>query len=127
MGLMSPRLISRRLIRGMRITIIVLALWLIVSWAVAYRLTRRPHPWFAEPVPSVAWGEVEAHRLRSRDGHELGAWLVRGKDEAPSVLLLHGNGGAGGNASTGPRSWPARAAPCCSARCWPRSRSRPTS
>jgi alpha-beta hydrolase superfamily lysophospholipase len=96
MGLMIPRLISRRLIRGMRITIIVLALWLILSWAVAYRLTRRPHPWFAEPVPSVTWGEVEAHRLRSRDGHELGAWLVRGNDEAPSVLLLHGNGGSRG-------------------------------
>src|SRR4051794_34154707 len=97
MGPMIPRLTSRRrLIRGMRITVIVLALWLITSWVVAYRLTRRPRPWFAEPVPSFAWGEFEPHRLKSRDGHELGAWLVRGKDDAVSVLLLHGNGGSRG-------------------------------
>src|SRR5271155_2730602 len=95
MGLTTSRLISRRgLIRGLGITIIALALWLTVSWVVAYRLTRRPHPWFAEPAPAVSWGEFEAHRLRTRDGHELGAWLVRGKEAAPSVLLLHGYRGS---------------------------------
>jgi len=95
MAMTTSRLVSRRrLVWGLCIAISVLALWLIVSWVVAYRLTRRPHPWFAEPAPIVSWGELEADRLRTRDGHELGAWLVRGKEDAPSVLLLHGNRGS---------------------------------
>ena len=89
------RLTSRRqVVRGLRITTAALALWLVVSWAVAYRLTRRPHPRFDEPPPSAAWGEFEPHTIKTRDGHELGAWLVRGRADAPSVLLLHGNGGS---------------------------------
>jgi fermentation-respiration switch protein FrsA (DUF1100 family) len=89
-----PLTARRRLICGMGIATLVVALWLIGCWLVAYRLTRRPRPWFPEPVPSVAWGEFEAHRLKSRDGYELGAWLLRGNEEAPSVLLLHGNRGS---------------------------------
>lgn len=91
---MSRTTSRRYLFRGLRITTAVLALWLIVSWAVAYRLTRRPHPRFDERPPVAAWGEFEPHRLKTQDGHELGAWLVRGKADAPSVLLLHGNGGS---------------------------------
>src|SRR2546421_495350 len=47
-------------------------------------------------VPAVLAGP-DVHRAVGRrmgDGHELGAWLVRGRDEAPSVLLLHGDGGS---------------------------------
>ncbi len=84
----------RRLVRGLRVAAVALALWLLVSWAVAYRLTRRPHPWRAEPAPAAAWGAFESHRIKTRDGHELGAWLVRGRPGAASVLLLHGNGGS---------------------------------
>ncbi len=84
----------RRLRRGLIATAIVVVLWLAASWAVAYRLTRRPRRWFAEPAPSVAWGTIAPHRLRTRDGHELGAWLVPGRADAPSVLLVHGNGGS---------------------------------
>ncbi len=72
----------------------MVGLWLVVSWAVAYRLTRRPRSWFAEPAPSVAWGWLAPHRLETRDGHVLGAWLVEGREGAPSVLLVHGNGGS---------------------------------
>jgi alpha-beta hydrolase superfamily lysophospholipase len=73
---------------------VLLALWLMASFAVAYQLTRRHRPISAEPVPAISWGTLEPHRLRTRDGQEIGAWLVRGDDEAASVLLLHGNGGS---------------------------------
>ena len=33
----------------------------------------------------------------TRDGQDLGAWLVPGTDDGPSVLLLHGNGGSRAN------------------------------
>src|SRR4051794_41054323 len=72
---------------------VLLALWLTASFAVAYRLTRRDRPPFAEPVPVVAWSRFEPHRLRTRDGQELGAWLARGDVHALAVLLLHGNSG----------------------------------
>jgi pimeloyl-ACP methyl ester carboxylesterase len=35
---------------------------------------------------------VEAHRHRSEDGLEIGAWLIRPTEKRPVVLLLHGNG-----------------------------------
>jgi alpha-beta hydrolase superfamily lysophospholipase len=77
------------------ITIVLLA-WLAVSSAIAFRLTRRPRAWFPEPAPRVAWGSIEDHRLRTRDGQEIGAWFVEGKDgdNAPQILLLHGNKGS---------------------------------
>ena len=80
------------------ITIVLLA-WLIVSSAIAFRLTRRPRAWFAEPAPSVAWGSIQDHRLRTCDGQDIGAWFVEGKDEenTPQVLLLHGNKGSRAN------------------------------
>jgi len=73
-----------------------LALWPLVSLAVVDRLTRRARPAFAEPVPAVAWADFEPHRLTTRDGQRIGAWLMKGDDDAPSVLLLHGNGGSRG-------------------------------
>ncbi len=85
---------GRRIVRGLIVATVFLVLWLTVSWAVAYRLTRRPRPWFAEPAPVVAWGTITSLGLETQDGHQLGAWLVLGRDEAPSVLLVHGNGGS---------------------------------
>jgi len=94
-GWPSPGLINRKRLRlGLLLTSLLLALWLAASFAVAYRLTRRDRPPFNEPVPAVSWGKVEPHRLRTRDGQEVGAWFVRGDEQAPSVLLLHGNGGS---------------------------------
>ena len=66
------------------------------SLAVAYALTKRQRPPFAEPAPAVAWGRIEAHRLRTSDGQEVGAWFVPGEDDRPSLVLLHGNGGSRG-------------------------------
>jgi uncharacterized protein len=94
-GWLSPGLINgRRLRLGLMLTGLLLLLWLAASFAVAYRLTRRDRPPFEEPVPSVSWAKVETHRLRTRDGQQVGAWFVRGDEQAPSVVLLHGNGGS---------------------------------
>ena len=82
----------RRWLVGTAVTLV--SLWLMVSLAVAYRLTHRSRAVFAEPAPLVEWGRLESHRIATADGQELGAWLLRGRDDAPSVLLLHGNGGS---------------------------------
>ncbi len=71
---------------------VLLTLWLLASLAVAYRFTRRPQPPFSEPLPTADWGEFEPHRLKTSDGQEIGAWLVVGAGDAPSVLLIHGIG-----------------------------------
>jgi pimeloyl-ACP methyl ester carboxylesterase len=84
----------RRLLRWLSVAGILLAVWLLASWYVAYRLTRRPRPQFAEPAPAVAWGELQPRRLATRDGQELGAWYAEGSGEGPSVVLVHGNGGS---------------------------------
>ena len=71
---------------------VLLTLWLLASLAVAYRLTRRPQPPFPEPLPAADWGKFEPHRLKTSDGQEIGAWLVVGARDAPSILLIHGIG-----------------------------------
>jgi alpha-beta hydrolase superfamily lysophospholipase len=62
-----------------------------------YLMTRRPHSLFEEPVPSVAWGHLEPHSLRTEDGETLGAWLYRGSATGASVILFHGNRGCRGD------------------------------
>ena len=76
---------------------LVLAMWLVASWGVAYHLTHRRSPPFAEPTPAVAWGTFESHRFPTRDGHEIGAWYAQGREDSPSVLLLHGHKGSRGD------------------------------
>jgi pimeloyl-ACP methyl ester carboxylesterase len=71
-------------------------LWLLASYLVAYRLTRRAHPVRPEPVPAVGWGTLRPLRLTTADGQDLGAWYVPGRPDRPPVLLLHGNGGTRG-------------------------------
>jgi uncharacterized protein (DUF952 family)/alpha-beta hydrolase superfamily lysophospholipase len=73
---------------------VAIALWLLISFAAAYRLTRRPKPRFDEPAPIVTWGRIESIRLKTRDGEDIGGWFVPSGDAAPSVLLLHGNKGS---------------------------------
>lgn len=72
-------------------------LWLLMSFLVAYQLTRRNGSRFEEPVPRVTWAQFEGVRIPTGDGHELGAWYAEGPTEGPSVVLLHGNGGHRGH------------------------------
>jgi alpha-beta hydrolase superfamily lysophospholipase len=88
-----PRVSRRRLRRGIVTVLAILTSWLLVSSAVAYRLTHRLHARGDEPAPSPAWGRLESHRIATRDGQELGAWFVAGHDDAPGVVVLHGHKG----------------------------------
>src|ERR1700730_6829363 len=83
----------RRLKRLLILLGLAVGLWLLSSYAVAYRLTRRPHPPGEEPVPALSWGHIQPFRLATSDGEELGAWFFEGRADRPLVLLLHGNRG----------------------------------
>jgi pimeloyl-ACP methyl ester carboxylesterase len=80
----------KRLKKLFRLLCLAVGLWLLSSLAVAYWLTRRPHPIFEEPVPAISWGNVQPLRLTTGDGEELGAWSIAGQPDRPVVLLLHG-------------------------------------
>ncbi|ODT98616.1 MAG: hypothetical protein ABS79_05580 [Planctomycetes bacterium SCN 63-9] len=87
--------ITRRQVRRWGIALLLLVgLWLGISALVVLKLTRRPHARFEEPAPSAPWGKLEEHRLRTRDAQDIGAWYVEGRDDAPSILILHGNKGS---------------------------------
>ena len=83
----------RRLRRWLILLATLVPLWLLVSFVIAHRLTHRSRPRVDEWVPDVPWAKFERHRLRTIDGHDLGAWFAPGCDDLPSVVLLHGNGG----------------------------------
>jgi len=84
----------RRIIFGLAILV---AFWLISSYAVAYRFTRRLHAMRPEPTPAIPWGTIESFRLSTSEGEELGAWYVEARPDDPVVLLLHGHGGNRGH------------------------------
>ncbi len=71
-----------------------IAFWLLSSYAVAYRFTRRLHAIHPEPVPTILWGTIESFRLLTSDAEDLGAWYIEGKPSEPVLLLLHGHGGS---------------------------------
>jgi uncharacterized protein len=85
---------SRRIQRGAIALGIIFAIWFMASFTAAYRLTHRPRARFEEPAPRVAWGPLEGHHLTTSDRLDIGAWFVDGRDDSPSVLLLHGNKGS---------------------------------
>lgn len=92
-----PSIWRRRVGRWLLFSGFVLAMWLVASLGMAYHLTHRRSSPFAEPAPAVAWGAFESHRLPTRDGHQIGAWYSQGREDAPSVLLLHGHKGSRGD------------------------------
>lgn len=71
---------------------VAVVLWLLASYAAAYRLTRRADPPQPEPAPALTWGRIAPFRLATADGQELGAWFIDGRPDRPLVLFLHGNG-----------------------------------
>ena len=85
---------TRRRRRWLILASVLLASWMLVSFAVAHRLTRRKRAPFPEPTPKVSWGRLEEHRLATSDGQRIGAWYAGGRDDAPSILFLHGNKGS---------------------------------
>jgi len=93
----GPRRSRRRARRWLIALTALTAFWLLASFVVAHRLTRRKWPRFEQPAPTVAWARFESIRLPTRDGHDLGAWYADGRADAPSVVLLHGNGGHRGH------------------------------
>ena len=90
----------RRLWRGAIILGIVLFLWVTISSIAAYRLTHRFRAHHGEPMPRVGWGPFESHRITTRDREEIGTWYVDGRDDAPGVLVIHGNKGSRQNSLT---------------------------
>jgi alpha-beta hydrolase superfamily lysophospholipase len=91
---MSPpgprKRLQKRVLLGL--AALAVALWLGSSAFAAWRLTRRLRPRFPEPAPLLEGAaKVEEHRIRTRDGEEIGAWLMRGEASKPCVVLLHGN------------------------------------
>ncbi|MDY3562878.1 alpha/beta fold hydrolase [Gemmata sp. JC673] len=72
---------------------LAVTVWLLGSYAAAYRLTHRAGPQQPEPAPALAWGRIQPFRLATADGQELGAWFIDGHPDRPLVLFLHGNGG----------------------------------
>jgi pimeloyl-ACP methyl ester carboxylesterase len=87
------RHLSRRTLKpALLLATTFLIVWLLGSFVVVYRLTRRARPRFPEPIPAPDWGRLEQVRLETSDGQEIGAWLVAGRRDSPSVLLIHGIG-----------------------------------
>ena len=85
-------------IRRLVVTSTILCGALAAVWSVvAYKLTHRRGTRAEEVAPSPAWGRLEAHRLKTRDGEEVGAWFVDGRPDAAGVLVLHGHKGNRGH------------------------------
>jgi hypothetical protein len=74
----------------------------VVGWlgaaALALALMRsRRSPRCEEPVPASLLHDVEVLRLETSDGADIGAWFLEAsKPDAPTVIELHGKGGARG-------------------------------
>jgi uncharacterized protein len=72
--------------------LLLVALWLLASYIVVYKFTRRARPMFDEPPPSAIAETIEPLRLTAIEGEQIGAWFIAGKSDCPVVLILHGNG-----------------------------------
>lgn len=89
----APRMSRRK--RWLVVAGFLLLGWLGSSAFVLHALRSRARPRYAEPVPETLAGRVEELRLATRDGEDVGAWFLDAtRDEAPTVIELHGKGGA---------------------------------
>lgn len=76
---------------------VVIVTWLAASFAMLHVIRSRRTPPFAELVPAELASSIETLRLTTRDGEQIGAWFLDAtRDDAPSVLELHGKGGSRG-------------------------------
>ena len=79
-------------LRLVRLTVVLVAVWLVGTGVAATLYTRRllgPTP---EPPPKVDWADLETVRLKTTDGQDIGAWVNARGDKPFVVLLLHGIG-----------------------------------
>ena len=92
--MISRRFLNRRTLKAGAVSLFALVVaWLLLSCSAAWLMTRRAHAPFAEPPPSVTGTICEQVRLDTSDGQQLGAWFVQGKEDGPSVIVLHGHRG----------------------------------
>lgn len=71
--------------------------WLGSSAFVLSQIRARRTARYEEPVPAGLMDEVEVVRLTTRDGEDIGAWFLAAlQSVAPTVIELHGKGGARG-------------------------------
>jgi len=70
----------------------LLLIWLFASGVAARKFSGRAKQVQSEPGSKVSVPGVEDHRLKTDDGLEIGAWLLRPTGTRPILLLLHGNG-----------------------------------
>jgi pimeloyl-ACP methyl ester carboxylesterase len=70
----------------------LVVLWLLGSGVATFLFTRRLSGPTPEALPHVGWGDLEALRLKTGDGQDLGAWVNARGDKPSVVLLLHGIG-----------------------------------
>lgn len=91
-GSFHPRT-RRALFIGSTTGTILVVLWLMLSLAMAYSLTRRKYARRSESVPTVTGFQIEDSRVQTRDGEDIAIWFVDASTDRPIVLLIHGNGG----------------------------------
>lgn len=87
-------LLRRRLKRGAVALSMLSVLWCSAMLLAVNALTSRMHRPFDEPLPEVAGMPGQSLRLKTSDGHELGAWYFPGEQGRLAVVLLHGNQGS---------------------------------
>jgi alpha-beta hydrolase superfamily lysophospholipase len=87
----GPRRVRTLLVVGLAAAVLA---WLASSAFVAWRLTHRARPLYAEPVPARGAGRVREEVVATRDGQRLGAWFLPRASPRAAVLVLHGSGGS---------------------------------
>ncbi len=80
--------------RLLKLGLATVVVWLIVSAVVAWKLSSRPRPWFAEPKPTWAGIVIEECRLKTSDGQEIGGWLLPTDEHRAGIVMIHGLGGS---------------------------------
>ena len=88
-GVKKARPLWRRIARW---AVAFFFLWLFGTGVATTLYTRRLSGPSAEPMPKVNWGDLEAVRLHTSDGQDIGAWVHRRGDKPTIALLLYGIG-----------------------------------
>jgi len=80
--------------KAFRFFVVALVAWLATSAVATWILVRRHRPRHPEPIAAEDAKRFQEIRLATRDGEDLGAWLVDAPAAPVAVLVLHGQGGS---------------------------------